>query len=145
MLDFVALAMVGVVVALSYSIYQIRIKKRPVLHRNLQIATAIILTLALIAFEVDVRFITKWRQLAEVSPFYDSGIVSLWLNIHLLFAIPTPFVWGFVIVMGLRRFKTGFSQGAYNRTHRITGRIAAAFMFLTAITGWIFYYLAFMA
>ncbi len=145
MLDFVALAMLGVVFILSFSIYQIRVKKRPMLHRNLQIATAIILTLALIAFEVDVRFFTKWRELADSSPFYASGTVGWWLNIHLIFAIPTPFVWGFVIVTGIKRFKTGFNQGDYNRKHRILGRIAAALMFLTAITGWIFYYLAFVA
>jgi len=145
MLDFVAIAMLGVAIVLTYSIYQIRVKKRPVRHRNLQVATAIVLLLALIAFEVDVRFITKWRLLAESSPFYEPGTVSLWLTIHLLFAIPTPFIWGVVIFMGLKHFKSGFNQGKYNRTHRISGRIAAAFMFLTAITGWIFYYLAFVA
>jgi putative membrane protein len=145
MLDFVALAMLGVTLVLAYSIYQIRVKKRPHRHRNIQIGTAIVLTLALIGFEVDVRFISPWRELAELSPYYASGQVDRWLMIHLVFAIPSPFVWGYVIVMGLRRFKTGFNQGTYNRTHRILGRIAAAFMFLTAITGWIFYYLAFVA
>ena len=145
MLDFVALAMLGVSLVLAYSIFQIRFRKRSRLHRNLQVGTAIVLTVALVAFEIDVRFITKWRELAEVSPFFASGMVERSLMLHLLFAIPTPFVWGYVIVMGLRKFKTGFQQGSYNRTHRILGRIAAAFMFLTAITGWIFYYLAFVA
>lgn len=145
MLDLVALAMLGVTLVLAYSIYQVRVRKRPRLHRNIQIGTAIVLTLALIAFEVDVRFISTWRELAESSPYYTSGQVDRWLMIHLVFAIPTPFAWGYVIVMGLRKFKTGFNQGTYNRTHRILGRIAAAFMFLTAITGWIFYYLAFVA
>ena len=145
MLDFVTLAMLAVVVVLTFSIYIVRAKKNFCLHRNIQIGTAVVLVLALVAFEVDVRFVTKWRQLAEVSPFYDSGIVDWCLNIHLCFAIPTPIIWAAVIVMALRRFKTGFSQGAFNRFHRITGRVAAAFMYLTAITGWIFYYVAFVA
>ncbi len=145
MLDFVALAMLGVTLVLIYSVYQIRIRKRPRLHRNIQISTAIVLTITLIAFEVDVRFISAWRDLAVASPYYASGQVGWWLMIHLVFAIPTPFVWGYVIVMGMRKFKSGFNQGTYNRTHRILGRIAAGSMFLTAITGWIFYYVAFVA
>ena len=145
MLDFVVLAMLGVSAVLAYSIYLIRFKKNPRLHRNVQIVTAIVLTVALIAFEVDVRFITAWRELAEPSPYYASGLVDRWLLIHLLFAIPTPFIWATVIFIGLRKFKSGFQQGKFNRIHRISGRIAAAFMFLTAITGWIFYYVAFVA
>lgn len=145
MLDFVGLAMLGVTLVLAFSVYQIRVKKRPRLHRNMQIGTAIVLTLALIGFEVDVRFFSHWRELAAASPYYASGLVDRWLIIHLVFAIPTPFVWGYVIIMGLRKFKTGFNQGTYNRTHRILGRIAAGFMFMTAITGWIFYYIAFVA
>ncbi len=145
MLDFVALAMLGVTVVLAFSIYLIRVKKNPLLHRNIQIATAIVLTFALLAFEIDMRFITDWRALAEASPYYQTGTVDRWLIIHLLFAIPTPFVWGFVIFMALKKFKTGFYQGSYNRAHRISGRFAAAFMFMTAVTGWIFYYVSFVA
>jgi putative membrane protein len=145
MLDFVTLAMLLVSIVLAFSIYLIRVKKRPELHRNIQIATAIILVFALVAFEVDVRWITNWRELAETSPYYASGTVDGWLYFHLLFAIPTPFIWGFVIWKGLKNFKTGFHQGDYNKTHRIHGRIAAGFMFATAITGWIFYFLAFVA
>lgn len=145
MLDFVVVAMLGVLFVLAYSIYQIRINKKPSLHRNIQIMTAILLTATLVAFEIDVRFLTAWRELAEVSPFYDSGVVDCCLLVHLLFAIPTPIIWVIVIAMSLRRFRSGFSQGDFNRFHRISGRIAAAFMFLTAVTGWIFYYVAFVA
>ena len=147
MLDFVAVAMLGVFVILTYSIYLIRYQKNAVLHRNIQIATAIVLTLALVAFEVDVRFITNWRALAESSAYFDSGIVGRWLFIHLLFAIPTPIIWAIVIFMALKKFKHGFqsSDPNYNKLHRISGRIAAAFMYLTATTGLIFYYLAFVA
>ena len=149
MLDFVAIAMLAVVVVLAMSIYLVRVKKNKRLHRTIQIATAATLTLALIAFEIDVRFITKWRELAQASPFYQSGWVDRCLAIHLVFAIPTPIVWGVVIFMALRRFKSNFSSKmevtSFNRFHRISGRIAAALMFLTAITGWIFYYVAFVA
>lgn len=145
MLDFVAVAMLAVTVVLAVSVYIVRVKKNPSLHRTIQITTAIILILALIGFEVDVRFFTRWRELAEISPYYESGFVDRCLFVHLLFAIPTPFVWGAVIFMGLKRFKTGFEQGNVNRTHRIQGRIAAGMMVMTAVTGWFFYYVAFVA
>ena len=149
MLDFVTLAMLAVVIVLALSIYLVRVKKKKRLHRTIQIATAVTLTLALIAFEIDVRFITNWRELAQPSPFYQSGWVDRCLAIHLVFAIPTPLVWGVVIFTALWKFKSDFSSETaatkFNRFHRISGRIAAALMFLTAITGWIFYYVAFVA
>lgn len=145
MLDFVGLAMLFVLASLTFSIYVVRSKKNPRLHRTIQIATAVILVFALVAFEIDVRFITKWRELAKVSPFYESGVVDWSLTIHLLFAVPTPIIWAVVIVMAMRRFKSNFSQGDFNRFHRISGRVAAVFMVMTALTGWIFYYLAFVA
>lgn len=145
MLDFVTVAMLLASVVLLFSITQVRYKSRKILHRNVQLVTATILALALVAFEVDVRFFTNWREIAEPSPYYNSGLVDVSLWIHLVFAIPTPVVWGVVIWMALKGFKTGFDQGAFNKTHRIGGRIAAAMLMATAITGWVFYYLAFVA
>lgn len=145
MLDFVAVAMLLVCVVLVFSIYQVRNKKNPRLHRLIQIVTAIVLTGAVIAFEVDVRFFTDWRTLAEPSPYYESGLVSWMLVIHLLFAVPTPIVWVVVIFMALKRFRESFSQETFNRIHRISGWVAATFMLMTAVTGWVFYYLAFVA
>lgn len=145
MLDFVVVAMLGVTLVLAYSIYEIRIKKNPLRHRNIQISTAIVLIVALLAFEIDVRVFTDWRELAKSSPYYPSGVADWCLAVHLLFAIPTPIVWAAVIFLALRRFKTGFNQGDFNRFHRISGRVAAGLMVLTAVTGWIFYYVAFVA
>jgi len=149
MLDFVTLAMFLVLIVLTLSIYVVRFKENWQLHRNIQLATAIILTIALVAFEIDVRFITQWRELAQESPFYQSGWVDRCLAIHLVFAIPTPLVWGVVIFMAMRRIKADpgpvTDASSYRRFHRISGQIAAVFMFLTAITGWIFYYVAFVA
>jgi uncharacterized membrane protein YozB (DUF420 family) len=145
MLDFVSAVMLAVIAAMFFSIYQVRVRKNHKLHRKIQIVTALALVVALVLFEVDVRFFTDWREIAAPSPYYDSGVVSWALAIHLAFAIPTPIVWGIVIAMALRRFRDGFSQGDFNRFHRISGRIAAAMMFATAVTGWVFYYLAFVA
>lgn len=145
MLDFVSVAMLFVVAALVFSIYQVRFNCRRSLHRSIQIITVIVLVVALVLFEVDMRFFTDWRENARPSPFYESGVVDAALVVHLVFAIPTPIVWAVVIAMAAKRFKANFEQGAFNRVHRISGRIAAAMMLATAITGWVFYYLSFVA
>ena len=145
MLDFVSVVMFFVVATMAYSIYQVRVGKNKKMHRMIQIVTAFALTAALILFEIDMRFFTDWRECARLSPHYDSGVVDWSLVIHLIFAIPSPFVWGFVIVLATKRFRNGFEQGEFNRFHRISGRIAAAMMLATAVTGWVFYCLAFVA
>jgi uncharacterized membrane protein YozB (DUF420 family) len=144
-LDFVVVAMVLVLIALAVSIRQIRNAKNPRLHRLIQLVTAGVLLLTLVVFEVDMQFLTDWRELAEPSPYFDSGVVNWALWIHLMFAIPTPLVWAGVIWFGLSRFKESFEAGDYNRVHRFWGRIASGLMVMTAITGWVFYYLAFVA
>lgn len=143
-LDFVVVAMVLVLVAMGFSIYQVRSKNNPRLHRMVQLVTAIVLLITLVGFEVDIR-INGWREMAEASPYYDSGVVGWSLAIHLMFAIPTPFIWAGVIGFGLSRFRESFQAGEFNRIHRIWGRAAAFFMAMTAVTGWVFYYLAFVA
>ena len=145
MLDFVSVVMLLVVAAMGYSIYLVRFEKNKRLHRMIQVVTAFALTVALVLFEVDMRLFTDWRESARLSPHYESGLVDWSLVIHLVFASPTPIVWGVVIVLAVKRFRTSFDQGQFNRIHRISGRIAAAMMLATAVTGWVFYYLAFVA
>lgn len=143
MLDFVFVAMFGIVAVLSFSIYLVKQKQKFRLHKRIQIATAIVLLVTIVAFEVDVRFITAWRQLAEPSAFYDSGAVDWSLAIHLMFAIPTPFLWIYTMVMALKRIPKEPGPCEYSPTHRRWGWISALMMFGTAVTGWVFYILAF--
>lgn len=145
MLDFVVVAMLLVLAIMSFSIGLARFKQQYRLHKQIQILLAVVLLVTIVAFEVDLRLITKnWRELAEPSPYFPVGVdVSLW--IHLAFAIPTPFVWGWVIVQALRRFERDPKPNDYSSRHRLLGRIAAILMAGTAITGWIFYWLAFVA
>jgi len=144
MIDFVFVAMFAVILVLAYSIYLVRVSKQFNLHKWIQIALAAILLIAVVAFEVDVQFFTDWEALAEPSQF-GMLTVKILLWIHLLFAVPTPFIWGVVIWMGLSRFPSPPVPGPHSETHRKLGWIAAIGMLMTAITGWIFYYAAFVA
>lgn len=136
--------MLLVLLILAFSVYLVRAKQNYKLHRLIQLVTASVLLVTLVVFEVDIR-INGWRDLAEASPYFESGVVDWSLWIHLMFAIPTPIVWGAVIWFGLAKFKESFHAGDFNRVHRFWGWIATALMAGTAVTGWIFYYLAFVA
>ncbi len=151
MLDFVFVALFAVIPVLASSIWLVKFRKPAELHKCewhkwIQLALGAILLVAVTAFEVDMRFITKdWRSLAEASPFYASKIVDYSLWIHLCFAIPTPLLWIFVIVRALQKFPKPVAPCEYSSRHMMWGRIAATAMFMTAVTGWVFYWLAFVA
>lgn len=144
MLDVVFIAMFAVVAILAISVGIVRKSKNYSLHRKIQVGSAIALAVTVIAFEVDMRFFSDWREQAKLSSYYESGVVDFSLACHLLFAIPTPFIWAFVIYRAITNFQKT-EPGEHSRWHRKWGRIAAFMMFATAVTGWIFYALAFVA
>ncbi|MEZ6098516.1 MAG: DUF420 domain-containing protein [Pirellulaceae bacterium] len=150
MMDFVFLAMLAVVPIMFASIYLARFQHKFQLHKVIQLVLATALLLAVVAFETEVRLTGEaWRLRSEPSPFYVEGSWNDWIDytlaIHLLFAIPAPFLWGIVIYRALRHFPRPAAPSAHSRAHRIWGRLAAIVMTATAVTGWCFYYLAFVA
>ena len=62
-----------------------------------------------------------------------------------MFAISTFALWLMVIVRALRNFPSPPTPGEHSRFHRRWGIIAAVDMVLTTLTGWTFYWLAFVA
>ncbi|PQO34524.1 DUF420 domain-containing protein [Bremerella cremea] len=144
MIDFVFLAMFGIILILGTSIYLVRYRRMFEVHKWIQVVTGVVLLLAVLAFEIDMRFFTDWQALAEPSS-YGMGTVKGLLYFHLLFAIPTPLLWIFVIWHGLAKFPNPAAPSPYSNTHIFWARLAAIGMLLTAVTGWVFYYAAFVA
>ncbi len=148
MLDVVFVAMFLIVPLMGVSIWLVRYRRRYVLHKRLQITMGAVLLVAVFAFEIDMRFFTDWEKLAVGSPYFSPGTWNaVWysLAVHLSFAVPTPFVWVYVIAQALRKFPNPPRPGQHSRQHILWARIAAILMTLTAVTGWVFYYLAFVA
>ena len=147
MLDVVFLAMFVVVPVMGWSIYQVKYRKRYVLHKRVQIAIGLVLAVAVTLFEIDIR-VNGWRERAAASPYYSEiwseGLVNWSLWIHLIFAITSSVVWVFVIVQALRKFPTPPLPSEYGPRHKFWATIAAIDMCLTSLTGWIFYWLAFV-
>ena len=147
MLDVVFLAMFAVVPLMLWSICQVRYRRRYLLHKRMQLALAIALLVAVLAFEIDMRFFTDWQVRAEASPYFTSPVnwVKIALGVHLFFAIPTTVIWVYVVWHALRYIPNPPGRSRHSAKHIRWGWIAAWEMVGTAVTGWAFYYLAFMA
>lgn len=143
-LDALCLAMLAVVVVLAWSVYQVKYRQRYNLHKWTQVALGAILLTVVILFEIDIR-LHGWQERAagQLGAQAPSAAVTA-LYVHLVFAVTTVLLWPIVIVLALRKFPNPPLPGPHSRIHVPLARIAAIDMVLTAITGWVFYYVAFV-
>ena len=146
MLDFVVSALVLIVPALLVSLFLVKVRRNYVAHRNLQVALAGVLFVAVVAFEVDVQFVHGgWEKIVgERTPEALNGVKQA-LRIHLLFAVSTPLLWAVTITLALRRMPNPPAPCAHSRLHKTLGWLSAIDLVLTSATGLIFYYRAFVA
>lgn len=143
MLDAVCVGMVVVMLALTWSIRQARVRRNYQLHKRVQLGLAALLLVVLTAFELDVR-LNGWQHRAAGSlDGRPTQAVFTALGIHLCFAITTVVLWVVVIVRALRRFPNPPVPNEHSAFHRRFGWLAVIDMLLTTVTGWVFYILAF--
>lgn len=143
MLDFVAIAMMAIIPLLTWAIYLVKYKKNYALHKKVLLATGVVLASTVLVFEIDMRM-NGWRHLAEVSPYYNSLVFPV-LYVHLFFAVNTSFLWVVTLLKARKAFPSPPVPGAYSLDHKRITKFTAGFMYGTALTGWAFYYLAFVA
>lgn len=143
MLDVVVLAMLAVVPILIWSILQVR-RGRYLVHKRTQITLAILLLVAVTLFEIDMR-IYGWESRAA-GQLGGSASRQVWilLYLHLSFAISTALLWPVVLVRAWRQFPVMPAPSQHSPSHRLWGKLAAGGMIMTAITGWLFYIVAFV-
>ena len=147
MLDFVCVAMAAILPAMGWSIRLASKRRNYALHKYLQLGLATALLAAVALFELDMR-INGWRERALESPYYSSAAwdaVDVSLAIHLVCSISAFALWVVVVLGALRFLPNPPTPNTHSATHRRLGKLAAISLTLTAITGWAFYYLAFVA
>jgi len=148
MLDIVFLAMFAVLPVMGYSIYLVKYRRRFALHKTIQLVLGGVLLVTITLFEADMR-INGWQHLAADSPYFGDGAEwsGVWVSlyIHLVFAVTTALVWIYVIVQALRKFPKPPAPSEHSPQHILFARIAALDMVATAVTGWTFYWIAFVA
>lgn len=143
MLDLVAVAMIAVLPILAFSIGLAKWRKNYSQHKKLMLSLSIILLIAVILFELEMRLI-GWKHLAEPSPYFVSMVPNA-LTVHLICSISTVLALGLTVTLALKRFATPPRPGDHSPLHKILGKLAALGLCLTSLTGWFFYYIAFIA
>ena len=148
MLDVAALAMVVLLPVLGFSIYLVKVRRQYALHKKLQLALGAVLLVTVVLFEAEMR-IHGWRHRAAASPYtahegsFDWVLTAL--VVHLFFAVSAALLWVAVIYRALRNFPRPPQPGPHSAWHRRFATLAAIDMVCTAVTGWVFYWLAFVA
>ena len=143
MLDMVAVAMFAVLPALALGIRFVRTEKNYRAHKSAMSTVAIILAVTVVLFEIEMRLI-GWRHLAKSSPYFQTILFpTLW--IHLLFSISTTILLTATVFLAWRRFPNPPRPSIHSSQHKMLGRLSAIGLTLTSVTGWIFYYMAFIA
>ena len=144
MLDLLVLAMFVICLALAWSIYQVRYRRRYQLHKWVQVVLGAVLLVAVILFEIDIR-IHGWEDRAA-GTVGSSAPSTVWaaLYVHLVFAVSSVVLWPIVIVRALRNFPAPPRPNEHSAWHIRWGWIAAIDMAMTTVTGWLFYWLAFV-
>lgn len=149
MLDVVVSALVLVVPILLFSLFLVKVRKNFTAHRNVQLLLAVVLLIAVVLFEIDIRLHGGWEQIVNrpegrITPERMETIRQS-LYVHLVFAISTPIVWGITIVGALRKFANPPVPSPYSRVHKVLGWVSVIDLTMTSVTGLMFYYLAFIA
>lgn len=151
MLDFVVCALIAIVPMLMFSLWKVKFRKQYQQHRKLQLFLGVVLLVAVTAFEVDLRFIQGgWRNIVQKSSANETVLAERiqaaapWMKFHLVFAITTPFLWAITLGFALLKFDKPTQPGSHSRWHKVLGWASAIDITMTAITGLIFYYVAFV-
>lgn len=150
-MDVVLVGLLALLPVLVWSVALVR-RGRYLAHKRLQLFIVAALLAAIVIFEIDIRLISDWRLRAAggaawgrpPNAWWPTGVLVA-LGIHLVFAVSTLVLWAWVVWEALRRFPTPPVPGRHGPRHRVMARLAAVDLILTAITGTVFYWLAFVA
>lgn len=151
MLDFVVCALVIIVPLLLYSLWLVKFRKAYNQHKWLQLTLGIVLLVAVGAFEIDLQIVHGgWENIVRKSHPEEAGLAAKvaearpYLRFHLIFAVTTPVIWFTTLFLAFRRFSKPPVPGQHSRTHKVLGWLSTVDITMTAITGLVFYYIAFM-
>jgi len=142
-MDVVLVGLLALLPLLGWSIALVR-RGRFALHKRLQLVIVATLLAAIVVFEIDVRLVSDWKLRAAASPWWPRGVLAA-LAVHLVFAVSSLVLLLWTTWEALTRFPSPPAPGAHGPRHRVMARLAAGDLVCTAVTGGIFYWLAFVA
>ncbi len=134
----VVMTVSGFLPALMMFTFYLAAKGKYQLHRNMQLALLLIVTVLVVSLEVDVRS-GALQAAAAMSAYHDTSILRLLFIIHLIFAITSFVGWIWLVIKSSKIYPKRF--GTFN--HKKWGKILFVDIVLTVITGWMMYLMVF--
>jgi len=140
--DFLVIALSLALAAQMITIYLVKVKRRFKAHRTIQLGISTILLIVVVIFEVEVR-LNGWTQNALQSPHYDTILFPI-LWVHIFIAVSSSAIWLATLVGALKHYGKMPAPQSYSKHHKTLGICSTVGLWLTAASGGIFYYLAFV-
>lgn len=136
MMDVVVISLVLVMPMLAFSILQAK-RGAIGLHRRLQFLLSILLTIAVLLFEVEMRVAGGIKNLIETDRYTISFRIFLWF--HIFLAVSTLILWCITFFHANKNFDGKNMLESYKPTHRKLGISSTVFLVLTSVTGLVVY------
>ena len=112
------------------------------LHRSVQTALFLAMTVAVIVLELDIRLTGGAGAIAGRAVGVSASAVRSLLRVHIGIAAVTWIAWAALVILSRRRFGR-ILPGAFSNTHRTWGRRIWIGVIATAATGTLLYVAAF--
>lgn len=142
-LDLISCSMLIAVLLQLCSVYFVRVRQNYRLHKRLQSLLSFALFALLIVFEIDIR-LNGWQHQAKQSPYF-AGVLFPMLYVHILIAVATACFWSATFWLAWKRAPNPPQPGGFSFQHRRMARLSVMLLFATTCTGWLFYWMAFIA
>jgi hypothetical protein len=133
LLDLVMVSLVVVVPILAFSWLKVRAGDYA-LHKATQLSLLIVLTVAVLAFELNMRNLGGIFAATRASSYAGTGTLNFWIWFHTAFAIATSIVWLALGIASVRRFPKPPRPNAFSGAHRFWGRIGMVVMAVTGLS-----------
>ena len=142
MMDVVMIALLFINPALFWSIQQAKQGKLE-LHKKVQITLAVVLLIAVILFEVEIRLANGIVNIIGEEKY--TNLFRIVLYIHIFFSVTTTIIWSILIFKACKLYTPQGFPDHYTATHKKLGWTGALDLLLTTLTGFLVYYLGFIA
>ncbi len=143
LMDLVILSFVIILPVLCWS-WTRAVNKQYGLHKKTQLRLGILLGVAVMLFEADLKLSGGMAELTKHSVYHGTSLLNSWIYGHTLVAILTTLIWVALIVLSLRRFDVPPRPNHFSGVHRFWGRTGMITMILTGLSAFPLYYYGFM-
>lgn len=143
-MDLVMLSLLLILPLMAYSFTRVR-RQDYTTHRRWQMVLGLVLLFAVLLFELDMRLAGGVYEMARGGRYAGTATLDTILYIHLFFSVSTFLIWFVLLPISLRRFANPPQPNDFSQHHRFWGRLGMLDMLMTAITGYILYWVAFVA